>query len=78
MKRGDALVLVTIYDHPLDYPDGYLAREWSVSYGVRDPTPGQVVATGPLEQVRRSLIERGMTRIARSPEDAPAILETWL
>lgn len=64
----------TIYDHPKDYPEGFIARLW---YG---ETPTLETITGyTLNQVRGLLLAQGSSlAMVRSPEDDPCIVETWL
>ena len=67
----------TIYRHPSDYPEDYVARLWeSDSAGTR-PT-GSIVVSPKLEIVRDHMRELGLTRLERDPGDDPAILETWI
>ena len=67
------LSLWTIYDHPSDYPDSYVARRFELD----QLTPG-VVVSSDLEELRAHFIPMGLTCLTRSPEDAPQIVETWL
>ncbi|MCC6172097.1 MAG: hypothetical protein IT481_08715 [Gammaproteobacteria bacterium] len=66
----------TIYDHPLDYPQHFVARRWTA----RD---GEVMATAEmyigetLAEVRE-LLPPGLVCIPRLPADDPAIVECWL
>jgi hypothetical protein len=61
----------TIYKHPRDYPEHYVARLWL--WG--DPTE-RVLTAETLEEIR-TLIPRGLVRLNRMPDDDPAIVETW-
>jgi hypothetical protein len=71
---SDHLNMWTIYERPLDYPTGYIARRCEVR--------GEVVHTadvrvGPtLEAVRRQL-PPGLYRQSRQPGDDPVIVEVW-
>jgi hypothetical protein len=73
----------TVYDHPLDNPQNYVARLWLC--GPEGPRATQHVLADPdldalREQVRASAARLGVgvVRIARTPDDDPVILETWL
>jgi hypothetical protein len=66
----------TIYDHPRDYPTGYMARCWLITAGA-DPEPTDRIFHGSLAGVRGA-IPPGLACLPRSPEDDPAVLETWL
>lgn len=71
-----ALVMYTIYDHPLDYPNHYVVRPWTVTGG-GEPVPGTPTLTATLDEAR-SLIPGGLHRIDATPGEDQAILETWL
>lgn len=82
-ERADTEVMSmwTIYDHPLDYPEGFIARRFEISHS-KVPGEGIAVTTDTLrgltlDDVRLQLPE-GMVVISRSPKDEPQILETWL
>jgi hypothetical protein len=65
-----------IYEHPLDYPIGYIVREW---YGDAEgkSEPGSAWAAATIEDAR-SLLPEGSVRIAgRDPKD-PVIAEVWM
>lgn len=68
----------TVYDHPLDYPELFVARMWSITQAGGTATVELLCATD-LELLRK-LFEDGMglTCIPRSPGDDPKIVECWL
>jgi hypothetical protein len=67
------LTIWTVYDHPKDFPNTFVARRWA---GV---TPTQDVIISPdLEDLRRLLAFEGLTCLARADGDDPTIVETWL
>lgn len=66
-----------IYDHPKDYPDGYVMRRWDIMNGNPHPVAGDAVMALTLEEVRR-FIPPGLTRIPRYDSDDAPILEVWL
>lgn len=70
------LTLWTVIDHPSDYPDEFIAREWLLLHGVAAPT-GKVL-TGPTLQSVRDQIPPGLCCFARHPEDDQNIVESWL
>jgi len=72
------LRLWTIYKHPKDFPDSYVARQFEVTpdQGAR-PTASIVIASS-LEFLREQMMDMGLVKLARSPEDDPVIVETWL
>lgn len=78
-----ALYLWTVYDHPADQPDKYVARLWVIERGL----PGQVVQPAPtstmfadesLDKIRARLQRMGLYRLARMAMDDPVIVEVWL
>lgn len=71
------LGMVTVYDHPKDYPEHYVARQfWSGrNIILRD---GIISISTSLEEVRRVLANCGLVKLDRNKEDDPAIVETWL
>lgn len=75
MKRG-ALAIWTIYNRPLDHPDGFIARLHEVGKGKTGPTDKTVM--GELDEIRHAFYRAGLTRMPRSPEDEAQIVESWL
>lgn len=72
------LPIWTIYDHPKDHPDSFVARLWIVELDAK-----LIIATSDmfvadtLEELR-SLLPLGLTRLSRYPGDDPVIIEAWL
>lgn len=66
-----------VYDHPGDDPDRYVARLWLALPGppVMTNITVRCVELDPLREIMEAC---GLVCLTRSPEDAPAILETWL
>ena len=77
MSSEASLWFAVIYRHPLDYPGKYVVRGQVARPGgvVADPEPVGVVDT--LEEAR-ALIPEGLVCLARSPEDQPQIVESWV
>lgn len=72
------MLLWTIYDHPDDYPEHYVVREWAASPdGV---TSHGAVTFDTLEDARAAIRKRGplMMCMERDPSADPKIVETWL
>jgi hypothetical protein len=65
------LPIWTVYQHPRDMPDAYVARLFLTG----KPTE-QVVQAPTLDEVR-ALIPPGLYRMPRQPGDDPVIVETW-
>ncbi|MDW5418096.1 hypothetical protein R6242_16135 [Iodobacter sp. CM08] len=70
------LAVRTIYEHPTDYPDDYVARKSFVQDGAIKQTE-EVFIEKTLEEVR-SKLPSNLNKIARAPEDEPQIVECWL
>lgn len=72
---GD-LIMWTIYDHPRDYPDSFVAHKWIIRNGQAIPTDEALESTDLCEL--RKKIPPGLYRMARDASDDPTIIETWL
>jgi hypothetical protein len=75
MKRG-ALPLWTVYEKPLDHPEGFIARRFESGKGGATPTQDTLI--GDLEAIRDTLLRAGLVKLAREPGDEPQIVETWV
>ena len=68
----------TVYDHPLDYPNDFVARLFEVDASGSHPT-SSIIITPDLQTMRDMLrFEMGLTFLDRQPEDDPKIVEVWL
>lgn len=73
------LPMWTIYDHPLDWPKGYMARKHEVGNGTIRATSRMIGGTDDsLPSLRRVFTEAGLTCMTRAVEDDPKIVEVWL
>ena len=70
------LPMWTVYDHPADYPDSYVARKWLTLPTLRKTD--EVIVTRTLAELRDELEDRGLVCLMRNPDDEPQIVETWL
>jgi hypothetical protein len=68
----------TVYEHPADYPEGYVVRVWRIASG-GDIEMGRARMAGSLEEARAliPIDQLGLVRIARELDDDPAVYETW-
>jgi hypothetical protein len=78
-KRG-WLPIWTVYDHPTDYPDRFVARMYVA--GPIDGNHGTAATTvvlfgNTLDEVR-AMLPPGVVRMDRYPGDDPKIVETWM
>jgi len=79
-------VIVTVYDHPQDFPNGYVARAHIVAQN-RDgemgcgksayASPTIYIGRETLDEVRAT-IPPDMVKMIRHPQDDPVILETYV
>lgn len=75
---GVALSLWTIYYEPWDMPGvKYAVRRFEITAGQTLPTDDVTIAS-TLVQARRLVPLSADLCIARSPDDDPVIVETWL
>ncbi|MEJ7804354.1 MAG: hypothetical protein WKG03_00315 [Telluria sp.] len=72
----DGLDVWVIYDHPSDYPDGFIARMHNLT------GPTSVTMTGPtLEDIRAAVqhvTPYVLTRIERDVTDDAVVVESWI
>lgn len=66
------LPIWTVYAHPLDYPDDYVARLWLNA----DRT--DTMLTAPTLAGLQALLPPGLYRMARQEQDDPVIVEIWM
>jgi hypothetical protein len=74
----EPLVMWTVYDHPDDQPDVFIARKWLIGIGPEPVATGEVITSTSLDWIRFKLTRRGLVPLARDPKDDPMIVETWL
>lgn len=71
------LYMWTLYDHPTDMPELYVARKFEIDSSGAHPTD-DVIGFESIYVLRITLARRGLTCIARSPRDDPKIIESWI
>jgi hypothetical protein len=64
----------TIYDHPSDYPTGWVVRRFAIHPSIAIPREATYHRT--LEQARAAVPE-GAVCIGRAESDDPVIVEVW-
>lgn len=74
----DTLSMWTVYDHPRDWPDWYVARKSEVNKDGITSINEHVIMERDLDRLRKTLAGFGLACISRSHEDDPVILEVWL
>lgn len=78
LPAREAHVLWTVYDHPTDYPDHYVARLWEINGRGEEVATDTVMFSDSLEWLRMQLERAGFVRIPRAELDDPKILESWI
>jgi hypothetical protein len=73
----DALYMWTVYEHPRDAPEKYVARLWRIERGKTAETD-TVILRDTLDEMRIVLARMNLYRLERDPLDDPVIVETWL
>jgi hypothetical protein len=74
---SESLSMWVVYDHPKDFPDGYIARRWEATRDGPVMT-GDIMKATRLEPLRLALATEGLTQLPRSPSDDLKIVEIWL
>jgi hypothetical protein len=74
-QRG-ALAIWTIYDHPRDYPHGFVARKHEAIGGQSVTTDVMLIAE--LEELRRIFGDAGLVCVPRADNDDIKIVESWV
>lgn len=72
----DAITFWVIWDHPVDYPQGYLLRAQFVIHGKRFVSKIAWHADDP--EKLRAILPPGGWRFERRPGDPKHLLETWM
>jgi hypothetical protein len=69
------LKIWTVYDHPKDYPDHFVARLYYIRHG--KPVVSKVIITHEYLEHLRQLLPHGLTCLTRDIADDPCIIESW-
>ena len=72
LRKRTRMPIIAIYEHPMDYPDKYVARVFNI-----DRPTFIAVTADTLEEIRGCVPEE-MHWFPRSGTDNPAIVEYWL
>lgn len=73
LVKQTTIPIITIYDHPADYPDKYVARVWDLDR----PTNLAAIAD-TYEELLEAIPTQQMVKMTCNPKDDPVIVETWL
>jgi hypothetical protein len=71
LRARNMLGIWTIFDHPDDFPETFVARLFE---GI---TPTIYIVAGDLPLLRECMMRSGLTYMARTPGDDAYIVETW-
>lgn len=71
------LIMWTVYDHPRDFPNNFVARRWLITAAGPKATD-DVVVMAKLDSFRAAMQRCGRVCLPRRPNDDPVILEVWL
>jgi hypothetical protein len=75
-QQRNKLSLWTVYDHPVDFPNSYVARRFEVN--ADGPVATGDLIQGELDAIRKSFHQAGLTCLTRNEGDEPQIVESWL
>jgi hypothetical protein len=69
----------TVYKHPKDYPDEYVARKFVITEDSYGPS-NDSISSSSLRDVRNLLrkLYGGLIQLKRPSDDEPNIVEVWL
>lgn len=68
----------TIYDHPTDFPDYFIARKWIIGGKIDEPqATDEILMDKDLDQLRAKL-PVGLYCMPRNAMDDSVIIETWV
>ncbi len=67
------LSLWTVYDHPNDYPEHFVARRFVLNQPTTD-----VLLSDTVDGLRELFVEKGLIRLERFEQDDPKIVEVWV
>jgi len=78
ITKAGRLSMWTVYDHPTDFPNCYVARLFDVSGKGIDPT-STVVISDDLEKIRHVMeVDLQLACLRRQAGDDAKIVETWV
>lgn len=66
-----------VYEHPRDYPQGYVVRAWHLVRGQTEPLPDPGSWKVATLDLARAVIPDGMVNVGRLPGDDATVLEVW-
>lgn len=76
MSNASVLTIYTIYEHPRDYPNQYVARPWWIRDDGSLLKSTKVLLADSLDELR-GMLPPGLCHMPRTPSDDPCIVECW-
>jgi len=77
----NALPMWTVYDHPTDYPDSFVARKYLITGGEVAFATNEVVTAPSITAIRKAVqdvMPYVLTCLPRDDSDDSKIVECWL
>lgn len=74
---SEDLAIWTVYDHPTDHPEFFIARKSLVTAKGAVMTD-ETLHSISLETLQSEMRHRGLRRMAPHPSDDPVIVEVWM
>jgi len=71
------LEMFVVYERPLDFPDSFVVRRWTVVSGAVTADPLPIAIGLSLDEVR-SALPAHLECVGRAQHDDPVIREVWL
>jgi hypothetical protein len=68
----------TLYDSPADMPGFFVLRRFEAHADGTHTETDDVLASVDVEDLRDVMRDRGLSRISRSENDEPHIVESWI
>ena len=76
--KSDGLMVYTIYETPLDFPDHYVVRKWRIVNSQINPISDGVLGISKTLEGARKLLPDGCTCLPRDQMDEVQIVESWI
>lgn len=74
---AEPLAMWVVYDHPLDFPSNFVAREFLITESGSRAT-GKFILSPRMEDIRQMMMDYMLSPLARDPSDEPHIVESWV
>jgi len=74
------MICWVVYDHPVDYPDSFVARRFVLDRGPQPVPTEEVLVAASLAALRQLVRQQdpNLVRFYRSRDDEPQIVECWM